>query len=251
MSVEEPKSRRTVREFMQWLGITRAEFRIAREKAGVRPNAYDSVLSVADQRKLLGYVSRGRRNDPRLHSRPSPPPAPTRPIKPPPPELDYEVEIERMEKSLTGWRGTLIELTKEHLADVGSGKCARCHEAAPCRVKRTMTALDLELVQEIALGGTDSISTGHATLEQRLRGLYRARDRWREVLVKYAVDHMIEDEDGKCHVCRTDAPCDVKQLLTRLNKGIARQIENRYAVMDDEQLAAAFNEPIYRTRYAQ
>ncbi|MGU3294347.1 hypothetical protein [Williamsia sp. M5A3_1d] len=236
---------RTVREFCRHYGLNRNAFLTVRAKAKVNAREWDTPLSAAVQLRLLRYVSVDRRDDHIRRERDKRIVfTPRRAIKQPPlprPAIDVDAKIEEVAASLAKWSRALVDLTRDHVTDDGMGRCGKCHAAAPCRVKRTLTDLDKGLVEEIAVwetGAASPVASGDP--EQRLRLLYAARTRWREVLVRYTVDHMIEGTDGKCAVCRTDAPCEIKRTLTRINKGIARQIENDYAILDDEELNAAF-----------
>ncbi|MBJ8341497.1 hypothetical protein JGU71_21650 [Antrihabitans sp. YC3-6] len=240
----EPLPCRTVREFCQHYGLNRNAYLTARAKAKVNARDWATPLSAAVQLRLLRHVSVDRRVD---HIRRehrikvvTTPRRPIKPLPPPRPAIDVDAEIERMAASLEKWSRALVDLTKEHITNDGTGKCGKCHEAVPCRFERTLTDLDMGLVEEITLWEAGGGSPTSGDPEQRLRLLYAARNRWREVLVRYTVDHMLEGIDRKCGVCQTDARCEIKTTLTRINKGIARQIENDYAILDDEELNAAF-----------
>ncbi|WP_279097867.1 hypothetical protein [Gordonia bronchialis] len=251
---DEPVPSRTVREFCHHYGLDRNAYLAARTKAKVNARDWDTVLSAAVQLRLLRHVSVDRRDDHmRRERRKKVVTTPRRAVKPPPPPrpaIDVDAEIERMAASLEKWSRALVDLTREHVTNDGTGRCGKCHEATPCRFERTLTDLDKGLVEEITLWEAGGGSPTSGDPEQRLRLLYAARNRWREVLIRYSVDHMLEGTDRKCTVCRTDAPCEIKTALTRINKGIARQIENDYAILDDEELNAAFR-PRRRFDYEQ
>jgi hypothetical protein len=215
------------------------------------------MLSAKDQEALLRHISAGKRTaqvarqiwkHPTVTKQFAPPPQPE-PEPEPEPEIDYEADIEaeinRVSDSLDKWRTALSELANEHAAIDSKGRCRRCHEEAPCSTKQTATRLDNELVEQVAaadsghLGGpTQDAQPPHMVLEQRLRQLYGARDRWRTALTRLTIDHMLEDAKGRCTQCSVKAPCDTKKAVTRINRGIAHQIE-RYASMDDRELEVA------------
>jgi hypothetical protein len=244
---DEPPSRRSVRDFCKHYGLTRNQFLTARDKAQIVPKAYESILSVKDQDALLRYLSAKRQND-QMMRRIREQPTVTKQFAPPPepePSIDYEAEISRIEDSLAKWRTTLIELAKEHAAVDGKGRCRRCHEEAPCLTKQTLVRLDNELVEQVAVADSGDLEESaqdeplpYAVLERRLRQLYDARDRWRTALTRLTIDHMLEDAKGRCTQCRVKSPCDTKKAVTRINRGIAHQIE-RYASMDDRELEVA------------
>lgn len=243
---DEPPSRRSVLDFCKHYGLTRNQFLTARDKARIMPKAYDSMLSVKDQDALLRYLSTERQSA-EMMRRIREQPTVTKQFAPPPepePSIDYEEEINRISDSLGKWRTTLIELAKEHAAVDGKGRCRRCHEEAPCPTKQTLARLDNELVERVAVADSGDLE-GSAqdelppyAPERRLRQLYDARDRWRTALTRLTIDHMLEDEKGRCTQCRVKAPCDTKKAVTRINRGIAHQIE-RYASMDDRELEVA------------
>lgn len=244
----------SVRDFCKHYGLSRRQFRDYRVKAKIRPNAHAAMLSVDDQRALLRYVSADRRE---AHQRSewlrqvaTPPVRPIEPVPQPKPPVDFEVQIETAMASLIKTRKTLVELTKEHIADVGGGRCAACNERTPCLTNRTLTGLDRALVEEIAVwgsgGGSDSVLTSTDDPERRLKLIYEARDRWLEVLVRLTKDHMNENNRQKCGVCNIDDPCGLKAAFLRINRGIAYRVANHYYIMDDEQLRAAFHR---RPRY--
>ena len=78
---------------------------------------------------------------------------------------------------------------------------------------------------------------------RKLRNLRSDRNLWRWRLAAHTINHMIEDVTGKCRECGQAAPCDTKRSLTRINKGIAREIE-RYAALSDEELADELDRPL-------
>jgi hypothetical protein len=115
----------------------------------------------------------------------------------------------------------------------------------PCPTKQTLARLDNELVAQVAIAASGNLEGSaqdeplpYAVLERRLRQLYDARGRWRTALTRLTIDHMLEDAKGRCTQCRVKAPCDTKKAVTRINRGIAHQIE-RYASMDDRELEVA------------
>lgn len=242
---EELPPPRTVRDFCKYYGLTRNEFLIARSKAKVTPKAYSRMLSATDEEALLRYVSYEKRVR-RTVQQVSEQPRVRKYLTPPPPEpVDYEVAIPRAEDSLAKWRRTLIELAREHLSENDSGRCGKCHVQAPCETKQTLLRLDRELVEEIAVGDSGDLE-GAAALrapkdvhpEVQLDQLYMARNRWMQALTKLTIEHMLEDENGRCSQCESVAPCETKKALAHINRGIARQIE-RFASMDDWQLDKA------------
>jgi hypothetical protein len=248
---DEPPSRRSVHDFCKHYGLSRNQFLTARDKAKIKPKAYDSMLSAKDQDALLRYLSARRQNDqmmrrireqPRVTKQFVPAPAPA-------PSIDYEAEIDRIADSLAKWRTTLVELGKGHDAVDGKGRCRRCHVEAPCPTKQTLARLDNELVEQIAVadsgepdeGSTADVTVPEAVLERHLQRLYNARNRWRTALTRLTIDHMLEDERGRCTQCRVAAPCDTKKTVTRINRGIVHQIE-RFASMDDGELEVALGD---------
>lgn len=62
--------------------------------------------------------------------------------------------------------------------------------------------------------------------------------RGRTALTRLTIEHMLEDAKGRCTQCSVKAPCDTKKAVTRINRGIAHQIE-KYASMDDRELEVA------------
>jgi hypothetical protein len=155
-----------------------------------------------------------------------------------------------MENSLAKWRKVLVEFAEGHLADDRTGRCKRCREEAPCRTRRTLNRLDNELVEQVAIADSGDPADGFGAADQpapevqserALSQLYEARNRWRRALTELTMDHMIEDGKGRCAQCRADVPCDIGKVVTRINKGIARQIE-KYACMNDGQREHALGE---------
>jgi len=253
---DEPPSRRSVHAFCKHYGLTRNQFLIARGKAKVRPKDYASLLSANDEKALLRYVSAERQSEQIVRRIREQPKVTKQFVAPPKPSIDYEAEISRVADSLAKWRTTLIELAAGHVAVDGKGRCTRCHVEAPCPTKQTLTRLGNELVEQIAVadsGDPDQRSTAHGPvpeadperqLHQQLHQLYDARNRWRTALTRLTIDHMLEDGKGRCTQCRVAAPCDTKKAVTRINRGIARQIEN-FASMDDGELEVALgNRPV-------
>lgn len=240
-------SRRSVQAFCNYYGLTRNQYLNARAKAKIAPKAHDAMLSVKSQEALLCHIGAKKRQDQavrKIRQRPTvtkqfvPPPPPT-PKPEPEPSIDYVAEIHRVETSLEKWRTALVELAKGHNAADSRGRCKRCHEEAPCPTKRTLTSLENELVERIAT--TDY----EVSLDRQLSQMYDARNRWRSELTKLLINHMIEDGRGRCPECDTPGPCDLKKTVTRINKGIASQIE-RFAAMDDGELEVALgNRPRY------
>lgn len=254
MSDDEPLEPMSVRDFQNHYGIKRSRFLEYRTKANVKPKAYTAILSVRDQKALLRYVSADRREAQQrsewARQVATTPVRPIKPVPPPKPPVDFEAQIERATKSLIKTRRTLVELTKEHIADDGSGRCGACNDRTPCLTNRTLIELDKGLVGEIAVwgsgGGSDSLLTSTDDPERRLKLIYTARDRWLEALVRLTRDHMNEDNRKKCGVCNVDDPCGLKSAFLRINRGIAYEVANTYYVMDDEELHAAFHR---RPRY--
>ncbi|KSU60779.1 hypothetical protein AS181_03165 [Gordonia sp. SGD-V-85] len=244
---DEPLVRRSVRDFCRHYGLIRNAYLDARAKAGVRALDHNSMLSIKDQEALLRFVSADRRRAQRMREIREQPVTPRRPVKPSPPPkppVDVDAEIQRVSASLDKWRGTLVELTREHLVNDGSGECAKCRKPAPCLPKQTLDSLDAGLVEEIAVwdsdGGPGAAPWVGEDPERQLRLLYALRNRWKEMLVRYSIEHMIEGGDGKCPACGLEAPCEIKRSLSRLNRGIAQAVETDYAILDDEELNAAF-----------
>lgn len=245
MSKETP-SRRSVRDFCQHYGLTRNQYVIARAKAKVRPKDYASMLSANDEKALLRYLSATRYSEQVVRRIREQPAVTKRFVAPPKPSIDYEMEMSRIADSLAKWRTTLVELAKGHVVEDRSGRCARCHAEAPCPTKRTLARLDNDLVEQIAVADSGDHSEGfgpdqpmpNADPQRHLRQLYDARNRWRTALTKLTIDHMIEDGRGRCAKCPAGVPCDVRTAVTRINRGIARQIE-KFASMDDGELEVA------------
>lgn len=234
---ELPLPRRSVRDFCKHHGLSRAQYLDLRAKAKVIPKSYDSMLLEKDQRALMREIGAEKHSDqlmrkirerPRVTTRFVP-----RTAKPP---VDYEVQIARMADSLSKWRAPLTELAKGHNSVNGRGRCRRCHEEAPCTTKKTLTELDNEFVERMAVADSGQFESVDA--KQRLDQLRDARDRWRRALTRLTIEHMLEDAKGRCTVCAVRGPCDVKKAVTRVNKGIAREIE-KFATMDEGQLEVA------------
>jgi hypothetical protein len=243
---DELPSRRSVHDFCKHYGLTRNQFLTARAEAKIRPKDYDSTLSVNDEKALLRYVSAEKQTEQIARRIWQQPTVTKRFVPPPKPSIDYEAKMRRIADSLAKWRTTLIELAKGHAAVDGRGRCTRCHMEAPCPTKQTLARLDNELVEQIAVadsgdhdeGSTADVTVSEADLERQLHQLYNARNRWRSALTKLTIDHMLEDVKGRCTQCGVVAPCDTKKAVTRINRGIARQIE-KFASMDDGELEAA------------
>ncbi|MFG1932234.1 hypothetical protein ACGFK1_16570 [Mycobacterium sp. NPDC048908] len=253
---DEPPSRRSVRDFCKHYGLSRNQYLVARSKANVRPKDWGTLLSANDEKALLQHVSAERRSD-QVFRRIREQPTVTKQFAPPPkPPIDYYAEIGRMEDSLAKWRKVLVELAEGHVADDRNGRCKCCREEAPCRTRRVLNRLHNELVEQVAIADSGNPADGFDAADQpapevqserTLSQLYEARNRWRRALTELTMDHMIEDAKGRCAQCPDDVPCDIGKVVTRINKGIARQIE-KYACMDDGQRELALGErPI--TRY--
>jgi hypothetical protein len=243
---EEPPSRRSVRDFCKHYGLTRNQFLTVRAKAQIRPKDYASMLSANDEKALLRYVSAERHSEQVVRRIREQPTVTKQFVAPPKPSIDYEAQISRIADSLAKWRTTLVELAKGHVAEDRSGRCARCHAEAPCPTRRTLARLENELVEQIAVADSGDLAEGYAVdqpapdadPERQLRQLYDARNRWRTALTELTIDHMIEDGKGRCAQCPVGVPCDVRKVVTRVNRGIARQIE-KFASMDDAGLEVA------------
>lgn len=254
---DDPPLRRSVREFCRHYGLSRDQFLIARNKAKVRPRDWDSLLSVKDQKALLEHISAERRSE-QVFRRIREQPTVTKQFAPPPkPPIDYDAEIERVENSLAKWRNVLVEFAEGHVADDRTGRCKRCCEEAPCRTRRTLNRLDNELVEQVAIADSGDPADGfdgadqpapEVHSERTLGQLYEARNRWRRALVDLTLDHMIEDGKGRCDQCPVGVPCDISKVVTRINIGIARQIE-KYACMSDGQRERALGERPIRRYY--
>lgn len=254
---EEPPLRRTVRDFIKYYGLSRNGYLAARRRANVRARDWGTLLSANDEKALLQHIIVEKRSE-QVVRRIREQPTVTRQFAPPPkPPVDYDAEIERMSASLDKWRKVLVELAQLHVAEDSSGRCKRCHEEAPCRTRQTLNRLDNELVEQVAVADSGDLAEGCAAdqsmpdlePERTLSQLYDARDRWRRALTELTMDHMIEDGQGRCAQCPVGTPCDIGKVVTRINRGIARQIE-KYACMDDgEREVALGNRRI--TRYYQ
>lgn len=249
---EEPPLRRSVRDFCKHYGLTRNGYLVARGKAKVRPRDWDSMLSANDEKALLRYVSAERQSQQVARQIREQPTVTKQFVAPPPPSIDYEAEISRIEGSLAKWRNTLIELAKVHIAEDRNGRCKRCHAEAPCQTKQTLARLDNDLVEQLAVADSGDLAEGYTAdqpapdvdPERQLRLLYDARNRWRTALTELTMDHIIEDGKGRCAQCPVGTPCDVSKVVARINRGIARQIE-KYACMDDgEREVALGNRPV-------
>lgn len=243
MPDDPPLRRRSVQEFCKHYGLSRNQYLVARGKAKVRAKDWGTLLSANDEKALLQHVSAERRSEQIVRAIREQPRV-TRQFAPPPkPPVDYEAEVSRITDSLEKWRTVLVELAQLHVAEDSSGRCRRCHEEAPCRTRRTLNRLDNELVERIAVADSGDPADGSAAAdesapERTLSQLYDARDRWRRALTELTMDHMIEDGKGRCTQCPVGVPCDVSKVVTRINRGIARQIE-KYACMSDGEREAA------------
>lgn len=244
MSDEPP--RRSVHDFCKHYGLTRNEFLTARDKAKIRPKDHNSALSVNEQKALLRYMSAAKRNDQVMRRIREQPTVTKQFVRPPKPPVDYEAVISRASDSLAKWRAVLVEFAEGHVADDRNGRCKRCHEEAPCRTKRTLNRLDNDMVEHVAVADSGDLSEEHSAdqpahevdPERTLSRLYDARNRSMRALTDLTIDHMLEDGRGRCTQCDVVAPCDIKRAVTRINIGIARQIE-KFASMDDEELEVA------------
>lgn len=241
---DEPPSRRTVQEFCKHYGLSRNGYLVARRKAKVRARDWGTLLSANDEKALLQHIIVEKRSE-QVARRIREQPTVTRQLAPPTkPPVDYDAEIERVSASLDKWRKVLIELAQPHVAEDNSGRCRRCHEEAPCRTRRTLNRLDNELVEHVAVA-----DSGDPAPERTLSQLYEARDRWRRALTELTMDHMIEDGQGRCAQCPVGTPCDIGKVVTRINRGIARQIEKYACMHDGEREVALGNRRI--THYYQ
>lgn len=247
---DEPPLRRTVRDFIKHYGLSRDQYLVDRNKAKVRPKGWDAVLSAKDETALLEHLSAERRSEQVFqHIRERQSAVTTQFAPPPPPPIDYEAEVERVSKSLDKWRGVLKDFARGHVADDRTQRCKRCHAQAPRPTKRTLHRLDNDLVERVAVADSGDPADGLETANQpndvqpelTLGQLYEARNRWRRALVDLTIDHMIEDSKGHCAQCPKETSCDISKVVTRINKGIARQIED-YACMDDGQRELALGE---------
>lgn len=251
----DPPLHRSVRDFCKHYGLSRDQFLVARAKAKVRAKDWDTLLSANDEKALQRYVSAEKRSE-QVFRRIREQPRVTRQFAPPPkPPVDYDAEIIRISDSLAKWRKVLVEFAEGHVADDRNGRCKRCHAEAPCPTRRTLNRLDNELVEQVAIADSGDLAEEHTAdqpvsevdPERRLSQLYDARNRWRRALIDLTIDHMIEDGKGRCAQCPVGKPCDIGKVVTRINRGIARQIE-KFACMDDgEREVALGNRRI--TRY--
>ena len=244
---EEPPLRRSVRDFCKHYGLSRDQYLVARAKAKVRPKDWGTLLSANDEKALLQHVSAQRRSDQIVRSIREQPRVARQFAPPPKPPIDYEADVSRITDSLEKWRTVLVELAKGHTAQDRNGRCTRCREQAPCPTRRTLNHLDNNLVERVAVAGSGDPADGRAAAgepmpdaqpERTLSQLYEARDRWRRELTELTMDHMIVDGKGRCGHCPVGVPCDVSKAVTRINRGIARQIE-KYACMSDGEREAA------------
>ncbi|MDX1881843.1 hypothetical protein [Mycolicibacterium sp. 120270] len=253
---DEPPSRRSVRDFCKHYGLSRNQYLVARSKAKVRPKDWGTLLSASDEKALLEHVSAERRSEQIVRAIREQPRVTHQFAPPPKPPIDYEAEVSRISDSLEKWRTVLVELAKGHVTDDRTGRCKRCHEEAPCRTRRTLNRLNNELVEQVAVADSGDPADGFdaanrpvdAQPERTLSQLYEARNRWRRALVDLTIDHMIVDDKGRCTQCPKGLPCDINKAVTRINRGIARQIEN-YACMSDGEREAALGERPLRYYY--
>lgn len=253
MPDDPPLRRRSVRDFCKHYGLSRNQYLVARGKAKVRAKDWGTLLSANDEKALLEHVSAERRSEQVMRTIREQPRVTTQFTPPPKPPIDYEAEVSRITDSLEKWRKVLVELAQLHVAEDGSGRCRRCHEEAPCRTRRTLNRLDNELVEQVAVADSGDPADGSAAADQpaperTLSQLYEARNRWRRALVDLTIDHMIVDDKGRCAQCLKGLPCDINKAVTRINRGIARQIEN-YACMSDGEREAALGERPIRYFY--
>jgi|GEM_PF-5862016 len=239
MSEEPPPIRRSVRDFIKHHGISRALYLDIRAKAKVRPKDWDSMLSANDEKALLRHLGSEKRSRQMVREIREQPRVTTQFVPPPKPPIDYEAEMERVSHSLDKWRNVLIEFARGHVADERTGRCKRCREEVPCRTKRTLNRLDNELVENVAVA--DSGDPAAVPPERTLSQMFEARNRWRRAFTELTIDHMIEDDKGHCAQCPKGTPCDISKVVTRINRGIAHQIEN-FACMDDGQRELALGE---------
>ncbi len=256
MPDEPPLARRSVQAFCKHYGLSRNQFLAARSKAKVRPKDWGTLLSANDEKALLEHVSAERRSEEIVRAIREQPRVTTQFTPPPKPPVDYEAEVRRITDSLEKWRKVLVELAQLHVSEDSSGRCKRCHEEAPCRTRRTLNRLDNEWVEQMAVADSGDPGDGFDVAnqpaevqpERSLSELYEARNRCRRALVELTIDHMIVDDKGHCTQCPKGVPCDINKAVTRINRGIAKQIEN-YACMSDGEREAALGERPRRYHY--
>ncbi|MCV7382401.1 hypothetical protein [Mycolicibacter longobardus] len=253
---DDPPLRRSVRDFCKHYGLSRNQFLAARSKAKVRAKDWGTLLSANDEKALLEHVSADRRSEQVIRSIREQPRVTKRLTLPPKPPVDYAAEFERMSRAFDQWRHVLGELAKGHVPDERTGRCKRCHEEAPCRTRRTLNRIDNELVEQVAVADSGDPGDGFDAAnqpaevqpERSLSELYEARNRCRRALVELTIDHMIVDDKGHCTQCPKGTPCDINNAITRINRGIAKQIET-YACMSDGEREAALGERPMRYYY--
>jgi hypothetical protein len=131
---EEPPLRRSVRDFIKHYGLSRAYFLEVRAKAKVRPKDWNSMLSANDENALLRHIGGEKRSQQVVREIREQPRVTTQFVAAPPPSIDYEAEISRIEGSLAKWRTTLIELAREHVAEDRNGRCKRARCRASSRL---------------------------------------------------------------------------------------------------------------------
>lgn len=229
---EELIPRRTVQDFCNYYGLTRNGYLVARDKTGVRPRGHTTMLSIADQERLIRYLGRDKRTEQmvqQLRERPAvvpralPPLPPT--TKPAPP--DYEEQRRRVSKALENWRSVLVGMAAEHMSvDDNTGLCTHCGHEAPCSIRRILNEIDDMTVP--ACGGTH--------MPQHIA---RWRDQCRDAVVRRVIDHMIPDKKNRCTECGVTAPCTVQMTVRRINKGIAKEIE-RLATRNNDYLSGKY-----------
>lgn len=247
---EDPPLRRSVREFIKYYGLTRADYLAMRNRAKVTPRDWNSMLSASDEKALMLHIGVEKRNRQFVREIREQPRVTTQFVAPPLPVIDYETQIRQASDTLAKWRKTLVELAQGHAAD-REGRCTRCRAEAPCPTKRTLHRLDNELVEQTAVANSgDLVEAAQPDVDpaRRVRELYADRDRWRIALVELTIDHMIEDGKGRCAHCPVGVPCDVGKAVRRINRGIAGQIE-KYASMGDAALDAALGKPHLNDSY--
>ncbi|WP_407685850.1 hypothetical protein [Mycobacterium sp. HUMS_1102779] len=240
---DEPPLRRSVLDFCKHYGLNRNQYFTARSKAKVRAKDWGTLLSANDEKALLRYISAAKQNDQMMRRIREQPTVTKQFVHPPKSPIDYEAEISRISDKLAKWRKVLVEFAKGHVADP-NGRCKRCHEEAPCQTKRTMNRLDNELVEHVAVADSGDAAdqpVPEVAPERTLRQLRDACNRCMRALTDLTIDHMLEDRRGRCTQCRVSAPCDIKKAVTRINRGIAHQIE-KFASMDDEELEVALGD---------